>query len=80
MHEILSSDDAAIQRMEVRITIAKQIAIGMVHLHYNRPPIIHYDLKAGNILVERKGDDFICKASRCENIQFLYEVAVFVDL
>ena len=70
MHEILSSDDAAIQRMEVRITIAKQIAIGMVHLHYNRPPIIHYDLKAVNILVERKGDDdIICKASRCENIQ-----------
>ncbi|XP_065841442.1 uncharacterized protein [Oscarella lobularis] len=61
LHEILSSDDAAIQRMEVRISIAKQIAIGMVHLHYNRPPIIHYDLKAVNILVEKKGDDLICK-------------------
>ncbi|XP_065845490.1 probable serine/threonine-protein kinase DDB_G0271682 [Oscarella lobularis] len=61
LHDLLSSDDAAIQRMEVRISIAKQIAIGMVHLHYNRPPIIHYDLKAVNILVEKKGNDFICK-------------------
>ena len=51
--------------MEVRITISKQIAIGMVHLHYNRPPLIHYDLKSDNVLVEEKDDGFICKVSRC---------------
>ncbi|XP_065841682.1 uncharacterized protein [Oscarella lobularis] len=61
LHELLSSGNEAIQRMEVRITIAKQIAIGMVHLHYNCPPVIHYDLKSDNILVEKQGDDFICK-------------------
>ncbi|XP_065843565.1 uncharacterized protein [Oscarella lobularis] len=61
LHQLLSSDNEAIQRMEVRITIAKQIAIGMVHLHYNRPPVIHYDLKSDNVLVEKKGDDFVCK-------------------
>ena len=67
LHDLLSSDDAAIQRMDVRISIAKQIAIGMVHLHYNCPPIIHYDLKAVNILVDKKGDDFICKVNFFEN-------------
>ena len=63
MHQLLSSGSEAIQRMDVRIAIAKQIAIGMVHLHYNNPSIIHYDLKSDNILVETKGDDFICKVS-----------------
>ena len=55
LQELLSSDDEAIQRMGVRITIGKQIAIGMVHLHYNRPPVIRYDLKSDNVLVEKKG-------------------------
>ena len=67
LHELLSSDDEAIQRMEVRISIAKQIAIGMVHLHYNLPPVIHYDLKSDNVLVEKKGNDFVCKVS-CQRL------------
>ena len=80
LHELLSSDDAMIEKMEVRISIARQIAIGMVHLHYNRPPVVHYDLKSVNILFDRKGDDFICKVISFENFQYLYDLAIIVDL
>ena len=80
LHELLSSDDETIQRMEVRISIAKQIAIGMVHLHYNRPPVIHYDLKSDNVLVEKKGDDVVCKASFHRLLASRFTFMFFLDL
>ena len=62
---LLKSDEEAIEKWETRVTFAKQIAKGMLHLHSNLPPVIHYDLKAENVLVERIPDEignkFICK-------------------
>ena len=55
----------AVEKWETRVTFAKQIARGMLHLHGNHPPVIHYDLKAQNVLVEiipsTKEAQFICK-------------------
>ena len=65
LSSILTSDEEAIEKWETRVTFAKQIAKGMLHLHGNHPPVIHYDLKAENVLVERildeRKDHFICK-------------------
>ncbi|XP_065845649.1 uncharacterized protein [Oscarella lobularis] len=64
---LLKSDEEAIEKWETRVTFAKQIAKGMLHLHGNHPPVIHYDLKAENVLVERipdeREDQFICKVA-----------------
>lgn len=45
--------------MKVKLSIAKQIARGMLFLHTNDPPIIHRDLKSLNILLVNKynGED-----------------------
>ena len=55
----------AVEKWETQVTFSKQIAEGMLHLHGNHPPVIHYDLKAQNVLVEIipsiKEVQFICK-------------------
>jgi len=40
--------------MKVKLSIAKQIAKGMLFLHTNDPPIIHRDLKSLNVLLVNK--------------------------
>ena len=56
---------AEVDKWETRIKFAKQIARGMLHLHSNQPPVMHYNLKAQNVLVEciqyNDGVQFICK-------------------
>ena len=56
---------AAVEKWETRLQFAKQIADGMLHLHSIQPPVIHYDLKAQNVLVEcirhSNSVQFICK-------------------
>ena len=65
LSSILTSDEEAVEKWETRVTFAEQIAKGMLHLHGNHPPVIHYDLKAQNVLVEiipsREEAKFICK-------------------
>ena len=65
LSSILASAEETIEKWETRVSFAKQIARGMLHLHDNNPPVIHYDLKAENVLVERipdeREDQFICK-------------------
>ena len=54
----------AVDQWGIRITFAKQIAEGMLHLHYNHPSVIHQDLKSQNVLVDivrGRKDPFICK-------------------
>ena len=46
-----SDHEDAVSDWKTRITFAKQIAQGMLHLHYNYPSIIHQDLKSQNVLV-----------------------------
>ena len=58
---LLKSDDEATRGWDTRIVIARQIALGMAHLHYNYPPVIHLDLKPQNVLVERVGKTVVCK-------------------
>ena len=53
-----------VEKWQSRIKFAKQIADGMLHLHYNHPSVIHQDLKAQNVLVNILPNlifPFICK-------------------
>ena len=65
LFSFLMSDEVAVEKWETRVTFAKQIARGMLHLHENNPPVIHHNLKATNVLVRRISDEnknqFICK-------------------
>ena len=67
LFSLLQSDEyrAEVEKWETRLSFAKQIARGMLHLHSNQPPVIHYDLKAQNVLVEcirhSESVQFICK-------------------
>ncbi|KAG8892256.1 hypothetical protein FRB99_002845 [Tulasnella sp. 403] len=37
-----------------------QVAEGLVHLHTHDPPIIHADIKAGNVLIDDNGEAMLC--------------------
>lgn len=41
-----------VQKWRTRIMFAKQVADGMLHLHYHHPSVIHQDLKSQNVLVK----------------------------
>ena len=59
-----SKHEEAVNRWQTRIAFAKQIAEGMLHLHYNQPTVIHCDLKTQNVLVNIRPNlinPFICK-------------------
>ena len=68
LFSFLISDEVAVEKWETRFTFAKQIARGMLHLHDNHPPVIHYDLNATNVLVRRipgeNQNQFICKVDK----------------
>ena len=56
--------EEAVNKWQTRIAFAKQIAQGMLHLHYNHPSVIHQDLKSQNVLVNivpKQIFPFICK-------------------
>ena len=63
LHQLLTSgdEDEAMRGWDMRIDIARQIALGMAHLHYNYPPVVHLDLNPTNVLVERVGTSVVCK-------------------
>ena len=56
-----------VEKWETRVNFSEQIARGMLHLHSNRPPVIHNNLTARNVLVQitQYHDDiqFICKVN-----------------
>ena len=59
-----SKHKEAVEKWQTRILFARQIAQGMLHLHCSSPPVIHYDLKAQNVLVDivsGRKDSFTCK-------------------
>lgn len=53
-----------------RVDIAHQFANGLSHLHKGEKPIIHMDLKPGNVLVVKQWPKYYCKA-RCLYRYFL---------
>ncbi|XP_065835437.1 uncharacterized protein [Oscarella lobularis] len=63
LYQLLDGDDEAIRGLNMRIAIARQIALGMAHLHYNYPPIVHLNLKPHNVLVEKVGKTVVCKVT-----------------
>eukprot|EP00118_Oscarella_pearsei_P018812 m.195033 g.195033 ORF g.195033 m.195033 type:complete len:493 (+) comp39516_c0_seq10:305-1783(+) len=50
-----------IQLWQHRINIACQIAEGLAHLHTNKPPVAHMDMKCGNVLLKIIEQEFLCK-------------------
>eukprot|EP00118_Oscarella_pearsei_P008199 m.41434 g.41434 ORF g.41434 m.41434 type:complete len:310 (+) comp33161_c0_seq6:1161-2090(+) len=60
--QFLASDDPENKLWSNRLDIARQVALGMAHLHDNSPPIIHLDLKPANVLIEKRSKfEFVCK-------------------
>ena len=68
LSDLLTSGFETVKKWETRVAFAKQIARGMHHLHDSNPPVIHNNLKAKNVLVERIRDEkevqFICKVDK----------------
>ena len=68
LHSLLesASHKELVEKWQSRIAFAKQIAQGMLHLHYNHPSVIHHNLKAHNVLVNILPNlifPFICKVN-----------------
>eukprot|EP00118_Oscarella_pearsei_P019837 m.213150 g.213150 ORF g.213150 m.213150 type:complete len:666 (+) comp39784_c0_seq14:145-2142(+) len=66
LHDLLRSSEPEVEKLECRIDISLQIAIGMERLHANTPAVIHLDLKSANVLIEKTENDkpkrpFVCK-------------------
>ncbi|KIO21062.1 hypothetical protein M407DRAFT_51459, partial [Tulasnella calospora MUT 4182] len=43
-----------------RKKIVRQVAEGLVYLHSQDPPVVHGDLKGGNVLIDKEGDAALC--------------------
>lgn len=43
-----------------RIKLVRQVASGLGYLHAQNPPVIHGDLKSGNVLINKEGDAGLC--------------------
>jgi serine/threonine protein kinase len=50
LRELLLSKDTKMASWENKLDVAHQISDGMCHLHSQSPPVIHQDLKPGNVL------------------------------
>eukprot|EP00118_Oscarella_pearsei_P010478 m.64538 g.64538 ORF g.64538 m.64538 type:complete len:655 (+) comp35260_c0_seq3:197-2161(+) len=63
--QLLTSSNPEVDKWENRLDLARQVALGMMHLHDNSPPVIHLDLKPRNVLIEEvkqvKETPFRCK-------------------
>ena len=46
------------------VSMVRSIARGMLHLHTRKPPMLHRDLKPGNIFV---GEAACCKLQPCNS-------------
>lgn len=63
LNDLLCSEDNEpdLDLWSTRLNIASQISDGMQFLHSLSPPVIHMDLKPGNVLVAKCDDRFHCK-------------------
>ncbi|KAG8986772.1 hypothetical protein FRB90_003796, partial [Tulasnella sp. 427] len=43
-----------------RKKIVRQVVDGLVYLHAQDPPVVHGDLKGGNVLINKEGDAALC--------------------
>lgn len=43
-----------------RKKIVRQVVEGLVYLHSQDPPVVHGDLKGGNVLIGKEGDAALC--------------------
>ncbi|KAG8970627.1 hypothetical protein FRC05_000563 [Tulasnella sp. 425] len=43
-----------------RKKIVRQVVEGLVYLHSQDPPVVHGDLKGGNVLIDKEGDAALC--------------------
>jgi serine/threonine protein kinase len=48
-------DGQAPSTMAQKVRVLRESALGMIYLHSRKPPIIHRDMKAGNILLTEGG-------------------------
>ncbi|XP_065846027.1 uncharacterized protein [Oscarella lobularis] len=68
LYSLLKSPEhkETVDKWQTRIAFAKQIAEGMLHLHYNCPSVIHKNLTATNVLINiipHRIFPFICKVA-----------------
>lgn len=42
------------------VSFSQQVALGMFYLHQCKPPVLHLDLKAANVLIDRHGVAKVC--------------------
>jgi len=59
MLSLLQDDRVPLSRQAV-VDYCLQVALGMYYLHQCRPPVLHLDLKAANVLVDRHGVAKVC--------------------
>lgn len=52
-----------------RKELVRQVARGLAHLHSQTPPVIHGDLKSGNVLINSSGDAGLCDFGLSKLIQ-----------
>ncbi|KAG8928846.1 hypothetical protein FRC01_005277 [Tulasnella sp. 417] len=43
-----------------RRKLVRQVAEGLLYLHSQSPPVVHGDLKGGNVLIDKEGDAGLC--------------------
>lgn len=43
-----------------RRKLVRQVAEGLLYLHSQNPPVVHGDLKGGNVLIDKEGDAALC--------------------
>lgn len=43
-----------------RRKLVRQVAEGLIYLHSRGPPVVHGDLKGGNVLINAKGEVGLC--------------------
>lgn len=65
LRQVLDDNDRSLP-VEIRVSLALQVAEGMAYLHNQDPPIIHRDLKSHNIFVHETYTDSDERSSKVE--------------